>query len=89
MKSLKQLYGGVEGYNFEEEYNIIALTIEHERMAFVKAPTYADVFRGTNRVSLGMLGPRPWRAHQCPPPETYFDGHDPIGLWSIGRSCCD
>lgn len=52
MKSLRQLYGGVEGYNFEEEYNIIALTIEHERMALEKKPSYADVFRGTNRVCI-------------------------------------
>jgi hypothetical protein len=31
MKTMRQLYGGVEGYDFEEEYGIIAKTIEHER----------------------------------------------------------
>ncbi|ORY31052.1 general substrate transporter [Naematelia encephala] len=49
MKSLKQLYGNVKGYDFEEEYAIIARTIEHERQVLVHKPSYADVFRGTNR----------------------------------------
>lgn len=48
MKSLRQLYGNVEGYDFEEEYQIIARTIEHEREFLAHAPSYMDVFRGTN-----------------------------------------
>lgn len=52
MKSLKQLYGNVEGYDFEEEYAIIAHTIDHEAVMLEHKPSYADVFRGTNLVSV-------------------------------------
>jgi SP family general alpha glucoside:H+ symporter-like MFS transporter len=48
MKSLKQLYGNVEGYDFEEEYSIIARTIEHENVMLEHKPRYRDVFRGNN-----------------------------------------
>ena len=51
MKSLKQLYGNVEGYDFEEEYSIIERTITHEREVLAHKPTYLDVFRGVDRVS--------------------------------------
>ena len=51
MKSLKQLYGNVDGYNFEEEYAIIERTIEHEQEMLAHKPSYADVFRGVNKVS--------------------------------------
>ena len=51
MKALRQLYGNVEGYDFEEEYLIIARTIEHENLMLDHKPSYADVFRGTNLVS--------------------------------------
>lgn len=51
MKALRQLYGNVAGYDFEEEYSIIARTIEHEKEVLVHAPSYADVFRGFNLVS--------------------------------------
>lgn len=50
MKSLKQLYGNVKGYNYEEEYSIIARTIEHEKEMLAHRPSYRDVFRGTNKV---------------------------------------
>lgn len=50
MKSLRQLYGNVEGYNFEEEYNIIANTIEHEAEFLAHKPSYLDVFKGINLV---------------------------------------
>jgi len=50
MKSLKQLYGNVEGYDLEEEYSIIARTIEHENEVLAHKPTYMDVFRGDNLV---------------------------------------
>jgi hypothetical protein len=51
MKSLKQLYGNVQGYDFEEEYSIIERTIIHERDTLQHKPTYLDVFRGLDRVS--------------------------------------
>jgi MFS transporter, SP family, general alpha glucoside:H+ symporter len=54
MKAMKQLYGGVEGYDFEEEYGIIARTIEHERMLLEDRPRYIDVFKGFNLVSASV-----------------------------------
>jgi hypothetical protein len=51
LKSLRQLYGGVEGYDFEEEYLIIARTIEHENEFLAHKPSYMDCFRGVNLVS--------------------------------------
>jgi sugar porter (SP) family MFS transporter len=48
MKSLKQLFGNVEGYDFEEELGIIERTIEHERTMLDHAPRYRDVFKGLN-----------------------------------------
>ena len=53
MKSLRQLYGNVEGYDMEEEYLIIERTIEHEKEFLAHAPSFADVFRGVNLVRLG------------------------------------
>jgi len=55
MKSLKALYGGVQGYDFEEEYSIIERTIIHERDVLVHKPTYLDVFRGVDRVGILLL----------------------------------
>lgn len=52
MKSLHHLYGNVKDYDYEEEYQIIARTIDHENELLNRKPTYADVFRGTNRVSV-------------------------------------
>lgn len=51
MKCLHQLFGGVEGYDFEEEYGIIARTIQHEQTMNQEKPSFADVFRGFNLVS--------------------------------------
>jgi SP family general alpha glucoside:H+ symporter-like MFS transporter len=51
MRSMKQLYGGVKGYDFEEEYGIILRTIEHEKEKLNNHPRYNDVFRGLNLVS--------------------------------------
>lgn len=51
MKCLRQLFGGVEGYDFEEEYGIIARTIQHEQTMNQEKPSFADVFRGFNLVS--------------------------------------
>jgi len=48
LKSMRRLYGGIPGYNFEEEYAIIANTIAHEADVLVQAPSYKDVFRGVN-----------------------------------------
>ncbi|KAH8819233.1 hypothetical protein F5884DRAFT_743652 [Xylogone sp. PMI_703] len=48
MHAMKQLYGGVKGYDFEEEYGIIARTIEHERELLQDGPTYVHIFKGLN-----------------------------------------
>lgn len=48
LKAMKQLYGGVEGFDFEEEYGIIARTIEHERSMLEESPKYIHVFKGLN-----------------------------------------
>jgi len=48
IKSLRQLYGNVPGFDFEEEYGIIYNTIQHERATLNDRPRVKDVFRGTN-----------------------------------------
>ncbi|OIW26886.1 MFS general substrate transporter [Coniochaeta ligniaria NRRL 30616] len=48
LKAIKQLYGGIKGYNFEEEYGIIVRTIEHEKAQLEESPRYAHVFKGLN-----------------------------------------
>lgn len=53
--SLKMLFGGVEGYDIEEEVAIIARTIAHEQEVLVHKPSYADCFKGVNLVGLRML----------------------------------
>lgn len=50
IKALKQLYGGVEGFDFEEEYGIIVRTIAHEMEVLQEAPSYRHVFKGLNLV---------------------------------------
>lgn len=55
LKAMRQLYGGIQGYNFEEEYGIIARTIEHEREVLQAAPSYIHVFQGLNLVSVSLL----------------------------------
>ena len=50
IKTMKQLYGGVKGYNFEEEYGIITRTIEHEKAQLQESPGYIHVFKGLNLV---------------------------------------
>lgn len=52
LRSLKQLYGNVEGYDFEEEYGIIARTIEHETQMLNNRPRFRNVFQGLNLVCL-------------------------------------
>ena len=52
MKSLKSLFGGVKGYDFEEELAIIQNTVAHEREMLIHAPTYMDCLRGLNLASL-------------------------------------
>jgi hypothetical protein len=51
IKSLKMLYGGVEGFDFDEEYGIIARTIEHEKEMLQEMPSFRHVFKGLNLVS--------------------------------------
>lgn len=55
LKCMRQLYGGVKGYDIEEEYGIIARTIAHERAVLQDKPRYVDVFKGLNRVSPSWL----------------------------------
>lgn len=55
IKCMRQLYGGIKGYDFEEEYGIIARTIEHEREVLQETPKYIHVFKGLNLVSISLL----------------------------------
>lgn len=48
MKCMRQLYGGIEGYDFEEEYGIIERAIEHENTVLSEPPKFAHVFKGLN-----------------------------------------
>lgn len=52
MKSLKQLYSNVDGYDFAEELAIIENTIVHEVNTVENAPSFKQVFRGNNLVRL-------------------------------------
>lgn len=52
---MKQLYGGVQGFDFEEEYGIIARTIAHEKEVLQEAPSYRHVFKGLNLVGERFL----------------------------------
>ncbi|WOO85967.1 MFS transporter fmqE [Vanrija pseudolonga] len=58
LKAMKQLYGGIDGFDYEEEYGIIERTISHEREVNKGAPRYRDVFKGLNlkrTLSVAML----------------------------------
>ena len=55
LRAMRQLYGNVSGYDFEEEYGIIARTIEHEREVLKDAPGFTQVFKGLNLVSRVLL----------------------------------
>lgn len=56
LKAMKQLYGGIEGYNFEEEYGIIERTIDHEKYVLQEPPKFMHIFKGLNLVcSLFMV----------------------------------
>lgn len=50
LKSLQHLYGNIPDYDFDEEYEIIVRTIEHEREAIRKnkASAWTDLLKGTN-----------------------------------------
>jgi len=50
LKAMRQLYGGVKGYDFEEEYGIIERTIAHERSMLQGQPSFMDIFKGLNLV---------------------------------------
>lgn len=51
LKCMKRLYGGIEWYDFEEEYGIITRTLQHEQAVLAEnRPRYRDVFKGTNLV---------------------------------------
>ena len=55
LKSLKQLYGNVPGFDYEEEYGIIRSTVLLELVNVDNRPRYRDVFRGTNLVRLDRV----------------------------------
>lgn len=54
MKAMKQLYGGVQGFDFEEEYGIIERTIAHEREVLQVVPSVIHVFKGLNLVGASV-----------------------------------
>lgn len=53
IKSLRRLYQGIPGYDFEEEYGIIRRSLEHEKLqgGEARSLTWKNVFAGLNRVS--------------------------------------
>jgi hypothetical protein len=93
MKSLKQLFGNVEGYDFEEELGIIERTIEHERTMLDHAPRYRDVFKGLNLVChlcfFLWLYLTEYMYSGCKLrltwAETHIDSHDPRCLPAVRR----
>lgn len=50
MRSMRQLYGGIEDFDFEEEFGIIERTIQHESEQLNEQPRVIDVFKGLNLV---------------------------------------
>lgn len=83
IKSMKQLYGGIDGYNFEEEYGIIARTIEHEKIQLQESPKYVHVFKGVNLVSTSI---HYWGVCTELVTETYPYCYGPWGLSAVCRS---
>lgn len=75
MRAMRQLYGGVEGYNFEDEYWIIVRTIEHEKTVLQEKPRYFDVFKGLNLVFVSCMQSGKPRADKVL--ETYAYRNDP------------
>lgn len=59
-RSMKQLYGNVEGYDIEYEYRVIEHGIEAEKVLILasKESSFLDIFRGTNwrRTLAGATG---------------------------------
>ena len=53
IKSLKRLYGGVIGYNCDEEYVIIERTLAHEKRmeSQMEVVSWRNILSGFNRVS--------------------------------------
>jgi hypothetical protein len=56
-KSMRRLYGNVDEYNQEEEWGIIARSVEHERelLEQTSAVSWSSIFRGTNGVGRTAL----------------------------------
>jgi hypothetical protein len=50
LKAMRQLYGGVPAYDYEEEYGIIERTIAHERAVLKEVPSVIHIFKGLNLV---------------------------------------
>lgn len=54
LKAMRQLYGGIPGYDFEEEYGIIERTIAHEKEVLMEVPSVIHVFKGLNLVGVSI-----------------------------------
>jgi hypothetical protein len=54
LKMMRRLYGTIPGYDAEEDYGIMRCNLEHENQlrGVARGMTWADVFKGLNRVSL-------------------------------------
>jgi SP family general alpha glucoside:H+ symporter-like MFS transporter len=52
IKSMERLYGGIDGFDIEEELGIIERTIEHEKRNLDNKPRFRHVFQGANLVCL-------------------------------------
>ena len=85
MKCMRQLYGGIEGYDFEEEGGIIMRTIEHEREFLQDKPSYIHIFKGLNLVS-SSTSFRAGNNELKHLAETHPDCHGPGCLPANGRS---
>ncbi|GFZ52130.1 hypothetical protein JCM24511_09903 [Saitozyma sp. JCM 24511] len=57
IKSLRRLYQGIPGYDFEEEYGIIRRSLEHEKLqdGEARSLTWKTVFTGLNRKRLTVM----------------------------------
>jgi hypothetical protein len=81
LKSMRQLYGNVDGYDFEEEYNIIAQTIKQEKETLEDEPKFLHLVKGANLVCVfeycrGKNWANLWS-------ETYSYGYVVCCQWSV------
>lgn len=52
-KNMRLIYGGVEGFDVDAQYEVMARAVEHEREVAIelKQTKWYNIFKGTNRVS--------------------------------------